>query len=136
MNRKSGRLVAMIIVGPAPIREGHYLRWREVISTKRFDILSMKAYGYGQREKNVFYAIPEFKMRVISLGPGESMPKCDMASYVIFVGVEGEAEVDVGTDRVAISRGQCLVTEPAKLSMRTNTGARLLGIQVAKGNAE
>jgi mannose-6-phosphate isomerase-like protein (cupin superfamily) len=136
MNRKWGRPVAMIIVGPAPIPEGHYLRWREVISTKRFDIPSMKAYGYDQREKNVFYAIREFKMRVISLGPGESMPKCDMTSYVIFVAIEGEAEVDVGTDRVAISRGQCLVTEPATLSMRTNTGVRLLGIQVAKGNAE
>jgi len=107
-----------------------------VISTKRFDIVSMKAYGYDQREKNVFYAIPEFKMRVISLGPGESMPKCDMASYVIFVGIEGEAEVDVGTDRVAISMGQCLVSDPATLSMRSNAGARLLGIQVAKGNAE
>ena len=126
----------MIIVGSAPITEGDSFQWREVISTKRFDILSMKAYGYDQRERNVFYASPEFKMRVISLGPGESMPKCDMASYVIFVGIEGEAEVDVGMDRVAISRGQCLVCEPATLSMRTNAGARLLGIQVAKGNAE
>ena len=107
-----------------------------MIFTKRFDIVSMKAYGYDQREKNVFHVTPEFKMRVISLGPGESMPKCDMASYVIFVGIEGEAEVDVGTDRVVISRGQCLVSEPATLSMRTNAGARLLGIQVAKGNAE
>ncbi len=107
-----------------------------MISTKRFDIPSMKAYKYDQREKNVFYASPEFKMRVVSLGPGESMPKCDMASYVIFVGIEGEAEVDVGMDRVVISRGQCLVSEPATLSMRSNAGARLLGIQVTKGNAE
>jgi mannose-6-phosphate isomerase-like protein (cupin superfamily) len=126
----------MIIVGLAPITEGDSFQWREVISTEPFDILNMKAYGYDRREKNVFYGSPEFKMRVISLGPGESMPKCDMASYVIFVGIEGEAEVDVGTDRVAISRGQCLVCEPATLSMRTNAGARLLGIQVAKGNAE
>jgi mannose-6-phosphate isomerase-like protein (cupin superfamily) len=126
----------MIIVGPAPITEGDSFQWREVILMKQFDILNMKAYGYDRREKNVFYASPEFKMRVISLSPGESMPKCDMASYVIFVGIEGEAEVDVGTDRVAISRGQCLVSEPATLSMRTNAGARLLGIQVAEKNAE
>jgi hypothetical protein len=75
-------------------------------------------------------------MRLISLGPVESMPKCDMTTYVIFVEIEGEAEVDVGTDRGAISRGQCLVSEPATLSMRTNAVVRLLGIQVAKGNAE
>jgi mannose-6-phosphate isomerase-like protein (cupin superfamily) len=121
---------------PVLITEEDFSRWREVISTKRFDIANMLAYEYDQREKNVFHVTPEFKMRVISLGPGESMPKCDMASYVIFVGIEGEAEVDVGTDRVVISRGQCLVSEPATLSMRTNPGARLLGIQVAKGNAE
>jgi mannose-6-phosphate isomerase-like protein (cupin superfamily) len=126
----------MIIVGSAPITEGDSFQWREVISTKQFDILNMKAYGYDRREKNVFYASPEFKMRVISLSPGESMPKCDMASYVIFVGIEGEAEVDVGSDRISISRGRCLVSEPATLSMRTNAGARLLGIQVAKKNAE
>jgi mannose-6-phosphate isomerase-like protein (cupin superfamily) len=125
-----------LLVGPAPITEEDLSRRREVISTKRFDIVSMKTYGYDQREKNVFYATPEFKMRVISLGPGESMPKCDMASYVIFVGIEGEAEVNVGTDQVAISKGECLVSEPATLSMRTNAGARLLGIQVMKGNAE
>ena len=107
-----------------------------MIFTKRFDIVSMKAYGYDQREKNVFHVTPEFKMRVISLGPGESMPKCDMASYVIFVGIEGEVEVAMGTDRVTISRGQCLVSGPATLSMRTSAGARLLGIQVAKGNTE
>ena len=107
-----------------------------MISTKRFDIVSMKAYGYDQREKNVFYITPEFKMRLISLGPGESMPKCDMASHVIFVGIEGEAEVDVGTNRFALSRGQCLVSEPATLSMRTIAGARLLGIQVTKRNTE
>jgi quercetin dioxygenase-like cupin family protein len=103
-----------------------------VVSTNRFDLISMKAYGYEERGKNVFYKTREFKMRLIDLAPGEAMPKCDMSSYVIFVGVEGEVVVDVGTNSIAISEGQCLVSEPATLSMRTNTGARLLGIQIAK----
>ena len=67
----------MIIVGPAPITEGDSLRRRELISTKRFDILSMKAYGYDQREKNDFYETPEVKMMVVDLVPGERVPQCD-----------------------------------------------------------
>ena len=107
-----------------------------MVSTNRFDIVGMKAYGYEERGKNVFYETREFKMRLIDLAPGEAMPKCDMSSYVIFVGVEGEVVVDVGTNPIAVSKGQCLVSEPATLSMKTNTGARLLGIQVAKENSE
>jgi ABC-2 type transport system permease protein len=53
----------MIIVGPAPITEGDSFQWREVILTKQFDILNMKAYGYDRREKNVFYATFEKKGR-------------------------------------------------------------------------
>ena len=99
-----------------------------------FNIAIMKTYEYDQREKNVFYETRDFKMRVIDLAPGESIPQCDMASYVIFVGIEGEAEVVVGTEQTCVSRGQCLVTEPATLTMRTNVGARLLGIQMARRN--
>ena len=63
-------------------RPGSYHRRRfpskgELISTKRFDILSMKAYGYDQREKNDFYETPEVKMMVVDLVPGESVPQCD-----------------------------------------------------------
>ena len=100
-----------------------------------FNIAVMKTYEYDQREKNVFYETRDFKMRVIDLAPGESIPQCDMASYVIFVGIEGEAEVVVGAEQTCVSRGQCLVTEPSTLTMRTNVGARLLGIQIAKRNA-
>jgi len=35
-----------------------------------------------------------------------------------------------------VNKKQYLVSEPATLPMKTNAGARLLGIQVAKGNAE
>jgi len=101
---------------------------------KRFDVANMTAYGHDQREKNVLCETREFKMRVIALGPGESIPECEMASYVIFVCVEGEAEVRVSEDRITVSKGQVVVSEPATLSMTTHTGSRLLGIQVTKGN--
>lgn len=103
---------------------------------KKFDIAWMEASGYDHREKNIFYQTREFKMRVIGLAPGESLPKCEMASHVVFLCIEGEAEVSVGEEKISLSTGQCLVTEPATVSMTTETGARLLGIQIAKAIAE
>jgi len=102
---------------------------------KKFDIAGMETSGYDQREKNVFYQTREFKMRVIGLAPGESMPKCEMASHVVFICLEGKADVNVGEEEISLSTGQGLVTEPATVSMNTETGARLLGIQIAKARA-
>jgi quercetin dioxygenase-like cupin family protein len=102
---------------------------------KKFDFAGMETSGYDQREKNVFYQTREFKMRVIGLAPGESLPECEMASHVVFICLEGEAEVNVGQEKISLSTGQGLVTEPATVSMKTETGARLLGIQIAKAIA-
>jgi mannose-6-phosphate isomerase-like protein (cupin superfamily) len=97
---------------------------------KKFDIAGMQAYGHEQRDLNVFFEAHGFKMRVINLASGERMPECNMASNVIFVGIEGEAEVVIGMESTPISKGQCLVTEPATVSMRTKEGVRILGIQI------
>jgi quercetin dioxygenase-like cupin family protein len=102
---------------------------------KKFDIVGMETSGYDQREKNVFYQTREFKMRVIGLAPGESLPECDMASHVVFICLEGEVDVNVGEEKISLSRGQGLATEPSTVSMKTDTGARLLGIQIAKAGA-
>jgi len=103
---------------------------------ERFDVVGMKAHGYEERQKDVLYQAPEFKLRVIDLAAGESIPRCDMASHVIFVGIEGRVEITVAGEHVPVSQGQVLVTEPATLSMSTKTGARLLGIQIARGSKE
>ena len=97
-----------------------------------FDLKAMKAYPYEERDKNVFYKAKEFKARIIELQAGEEMPTCEMASYVIFYVIEGAAEVRVNQEIINIKEGQCLITEPATLSMRTNNGVKLMGIQVVK----
>jgi quercetin dioxygenase-like cupin family protein len=56
---------------------------------KKFDIAGMETSGYDHREKNVFYQTREFKMRVIGLASGESLPECEMASHVVFICLEG-----------------------------------------------
>jgi len=101
---------------------------------KIFDIAGMQAYDYNQREKNVFHKAAGYKMRVIHLGPDGAMPECAMASHVIFVCIAGEAIVTVDGDTTAVSPGQCLVTGPAVVSMKTSGGAQLLGIQISAGD--
>ena len=97
-----------------------------------FDVKAMGVYPYEERDKNVFYKAKEFKARIIELSAGGEMPTCEMASYVIFYFIEGAAEIRVNQEKVNIKEGQCLITEPATLSMRTNDGVKIIGIQVVK----
>ena len=58
------------------------------------------------------------------------MPICEMASHVIFYVLNGEARVTVNSETVEIKEKQCFITEPATLSMTTEKGVRLMGIQI------
>ena len=102
---------------------------------KVFDLNEVTASSYEQREKNVFYLAKEFKTRIIELPPGGQMPTCEMASHVIFYVLDGEARVTVNSETVELKEKQCLITEPAIISMKTETGVRLMGIQVPKGQS-
>jgi len=99
---------------------------------KVFDLNKIAAFPYEQREKNVFYQAKEFKTRIIELPPGGQMPTCEMASHVIFYVLGGEAMVTVNSKTVELKEKQCLITEPATLSMTTEKGVKLMGTQVIK----
>ena len=99
---------------------------------KVFDLNEMKASPYEQREKNVFYQVKEFKARIVELPPGGEMPTCEMASHVIFYVLDGEVTVTVNSETAELREKQCLITEPATLSMTTEEGVKLMGIQVIK----
>lgn len=96
-----------------------------------FDFNEMRSFPYEEREKNVFYKSPQFKMRIIELLAGGEMPECKMESSVIFYVTNGSAEITVNGEAKTVVSGQALVTEPAVLSMRTSGGAKIMGIQVA-----
>jgi len=95
-----------------------------------FDLRAMTPHPYDEREKNVFYQTPQFKARIIELPAKGSMPTCEMASHVLFYIVQGEAEVKVNQEVATIKQGQCLISEPATLSMKTEDGVKILGIQI------
>jgi len=99
---------------------------------KIFDLYKMRSFPYEERDKNVFYHSKEFKTRIISLSAGEEMPKCEMASYVIFLILQGEAIVTVNSKDSVIDAGKCLISEPAVLSLKTKNGVKIMGIQINK----
>ena len=99
---------------------------------KIFDLNKITAFPYEQRDKNVFYQAKEFKTRIIALPPGGQMPTCEMESHVIFFVLDGEASVTVNSETVELKEKQCLITEPATLSMKTIGGVRILGVQIQK----
>lgn len=94
------------------------------------DLNNFKTYPSEQKEKNVLFSEKGLKVRMIELPPGGEMPRCEMASYVIFYVIEGMVNVTVNDETRALGKGYCLVSEPANLSMRTETGAKVLGTQV------
>ena len=97
-----------------------------------FNLKTMKSFPYEERDKNVFYKAKEFKARIIELPPGAEMPTCEMLSYVIFYVIKGTAEAKVNQEKIILKEGQCLITEPAILSMKTQDGVKMMGIQIMK----
>lgn len=95
-----------------------------------FNLKTMKSYPYEERDKNVFYKAKEFKARIIELPPGGEIPTCEMLSYVIFYVIKGTAEAKVNQEKIILKEGQCLITEPATLSMKTQDGVKMMGIQI------
>lgn len=95
-----------------------------------FNLKDMKAMPYEQRDKNVFYEAPQFKTRIIQLPPGGRMPECDMETFVIFIVVEGSAKIKVNQKEMFLIANECLITEPAVLSMTTESGVKIMGVQI------
>ncbi len=94
---------------------------------------SMTAYPLDEKGKNVFFDTREFKTRIIELPEQGRIPECDMTSYVIFVVVRGEAEVTVNDETKPIREGDVMITEPARLSLFSENGVRIMGIQIHPG---
>jgi len=97
-----------------------------------FNLKTMKPSPYEERDKNVFYKAKEFKTRIIELPPGGEMPTCEMLSYVIFYVIKGTAQAKVNQEKIILKEGQCLITEPATLSIKTQEGVKMMGIQIIK----
>lgn len=95
-----------------------------------YDLMNLEAEGYEQRQVNVFFQNDMFKTRVIVLESGGRIPACHMDSHVLFYVVEGTVRITGNGEVAMLKENQVFITEPATLSMESDTGARLMGIQI------
>ena len=95
-----------------------------------FDMMDLNALPYEKRGQNVFFEVDEFKARIIELKPGQSMPDCQMASYVLFYVVQGEIQIIKSGVRSDLKEHQVFITEPTLLSMESVNGVRIMGVQI------
>ncbi|MHC1787846.1 MAG: cupin domain-containing protein [Christensenellales bacterium] len=100
-----------------------------------FDLLKLDAEGYENRNVNVFYHNDLFKARVIALEPGGEIPECRMESYVMFYVVRGEVMLRKNGESSSLREGQVFISEPALISMASESGAKLMGVQIRAQNA-
>lgn len=109
---------------------------KEKIMMKIFDLMYLEAEEYEQREKNVLFENDLFKTRVIHLKAGERIPDCQMDCFVIFYVVKGEVLLSKNGQEASLKENQVFITEPALLSMKSKSGARLMGIQIKTRETE
>ena len=95
-----------------------------------FDLMKMEAQGYENRGVNVFFQNERFKTRIIVLEAGGLIPPCQMESFVMFYVVKGEVQLHKNDEMSLLKENQIFITEPALLSMQSDRGARLLGVQI------
>jgi len=93
-----------------------------------FNLKTMNVAAPEEKGKNVFYKSEHLKTRLIELPAGGGIPECQMESHVLFYVIEGKAQVTVNQEEAVITEGQCLITAPATVSMKTDAGVRMLGI--------
>lgn len=70
------------------------------------------------------------KTRIIKLNSGDSIPECTMKDNVMFMVLDGEVDIYVNKDKSSIKKHFLAVIEPSVISMHSNTGALILGIQI------
>jgi len=103
---------------------------------KIFDLMNLEAKQYEQRDKNVFYQNELFKIRVINLKASESIPECEMDCFVLFYVIKGEVLLRKNDESAKLKENNIFITEPALLSMQTDSGTRLIGIQIKTRETE
>ena len=101
-----------------------------------FDLTQLTAEGYENRSVNVFYQNDLLKTRVIVLAPSGAIPACRMESYVLFYVVRGKVLIQKNGESFQHKEGQVMIFEPVLISMETQTGARLMGVQISAQNGK
>ena len=95
-----------------------------------FDLNDSDIYPFEEREKNVLFQSGTFKVRLIRLEAGGEIPPCTMAMDVIFCILQGKGLITVNEQSNQVKPHSLIVAPPVTISMKSDEGMRLLGIQI------
>lgn len=95
-----------------------------------YNLKKLEPAEFENNPPKVFYEGNNFTTRIIKLSAGSEIPDCEMGTSVIFVVILGSVKVKVNNESSKLNEGECLVTEPATVSMQSEEGAKVMGIQI------
>ncbi|PIV21841.1 MAG: hypothetical protein COS40_06615 [Deltaproteobacteria bacterium CG03_land_8_20_14_0_80_45_14] len=98
-----------------------------------FDLNDSNVYPFEERDKNVLFQSGVFKVRLIQLEAGGEIPPCNMAMNVLFCILQGEGVIVVNEVSNQVKPHSLVITPPATISMKSEKGMRLFGIQIVGG---
>jgi len=97
---------------------------------KVFDLNDIYVHPLEERDKNVVFQSETFKVRLIKLEAGGEIPPCNMAMNVLFCILQGEGVIVVNEVPNQVKPHSLVITPPATISMKSEKGMRVLGIQI------
>ena len=95
-----------------------------------FDLNDSNVYPFKERDENVLFQSGTFKVRLIRVEAGEEIPPCTMAMNVIFCVLQGKGIITINGQSNQAKPHSLIITPPATISMKSEEGMRLLGIQI------
>ena len=97
-----------------------------------FDLNDILVHPFEERDGNVLFQNETFKVRLIQLEAGGEIPPCAMAMNVIFCVLRGKGIITVNDKTNQVKPHSLIITFPATISMKSDEGMKLLGIQIAR----
>jgi len=95
-----------------------------------FDLNDIFVHPLEERDRNVLFQNETFKVRLIRLEAGGEIPPCRMATDVIFCVLQGKGIITVNDQSNQVKPHSLVIAPPATISMKSDKGMRLLGIQI------
>ena len=95
-----------------------------------FDLNDILVHLFEERDRNVLFQNEPFKVRLIQLKAGGEIPPCAMAMNVIFCVLQGKGIITVNDKSNQLKPHSFVIAPPATISMKSDEGMKLLGIQI------
>ena len=100
-----------------------------------FDLNDILVHPFEERDGNVLFQTETLKVRLIQVDSGGEIPPCTMATNVLFCVLQGEGIITVNDKTNQVKPHSLIITPPTTISMKSDEGMRVLGIQIVGGGS-